>query len=793
MADKPKGKSNQRSRLAKIFLGRTRDRRGRFAQLTVPEVLIGVGVALLISWLLVGFHFQSIPDYQLGDIADRRIEAPQDFTIVDQEATLQKKEETRKNVPVVFDLDLWVNNRVEAELRIAFTDARQLIAEEKEKLGIPGSSRLSRRAQERLLPRLAEILPGFAQGRVLEICLGHSFSSELENQMVGLVQEAIKPPGVILSRDALLRHQERRMTLRRRYMVGESTNRAQEEQLNDWMAIRDLSQARDVLRQNEYELTAVSLEDKKEIITFLDNWIVPNVRYNEEETSAREQSAVQEVDPVLIQMKKGRILVRAGDEVKGREMALLEQLRRLKQPRRVVGKFIGIFLIVGFFLSAIWQYFLAYQKRHRKIRNHYLLVAIVLTLTLVVTKIFIFLGDLMAGRPWGVESLRDPLNFYFLAPLAVGAILVILLVDVHISILYSLIFGVFVGLLTGEIGMFIYSLTGSLAAIYLMGQYRERAAIIKGGFIIGVVNVLIVLALQLYASETSFQWILFAVRASSGLLSGVFAAMLASLFLPILESLFEITTDVKLLELSNLNNPILRRLAVEAPGTYHHSIIVGTLAEAAAEAIDANALLVRVGAYYHDIGKLKTPEYYIENQIYTSNKHENLSPSMSSLILSSHVKDGLAIAEEINLVPNVRDLIPQHHGTRLMTYFYQKAKGATAGKDREVNEDDFRYSGPKPQSKEAAILMLADQVEAASRTLQDPSPSQIRSMIRRLIQSTIRDRQFDECDITMKDLDKILRAFERVITGMHHHRIKYPGFDFGKQVEEKRAENQRIQ
>lgn len=778
--------------MAKIFLGRTRDRRGRFAQLTVREVLIGVGVALLISWLLVGFHFQSIPDYQLGDIADRRIEAPQDFTTVDQEATLQKKEETRKNVPVVFDLDLWVNNRVEAELRVAFTDARQLIAEEKEKLGIPESSRLSRRAQERLLPRLAEMLPGFAQGRVLEICLGHSFSSELENQMVGLVQEAMKPPGVILSRDALLRHQERRMTLRRRYRGGESTNRAQEEQLNDWMAIRDLGQARDVLRQNEYELTAVSLEDKKEIITFLDNWIVPNVRYNEEETSAREQSAVQEVDPVLIQMKKGRILVRAGDEIKAREMALLEQLKRLKQPRRVVGKFIGIFLIVSFFLFAIWQYFLAYHKRHKEIRNHYLLLAIVLTLTLVVTKIFIFLGDVMAGS-WRIESLRDPLNFYFLAPLAVGAILVILLVDVHISILYSLIFAVFVGLLTGEMEMFIYSLMGSLAAVYLMGQYRERAAIIKGGFIIGVVNVLTVLALQLYASETSFQWVPFAVRASSGLLSGVFAAMLASLFLPILESLFEITTDVKLLELSNLNNPILRRLAVEAPGTYHHSIIVGTLAEAAAEAIDANALLVRVGAYYHDIGKLKTPEYYIENQIYTSNKHENLSPSMSSLILSSHVKDGLAIAEEINLVPNVRDLIPQHHGTRLMTYFYQKAKDAAARTDREVNEDDFRYSGPKPQSREAAIVMLADQVEAASRTLQDPSPSQIRSMIRRLIQSTIRDRQFDECDITMKDLDKILRAFERVITGMHHHRIKYPGFDFGEQVEEKRTENQRIQ
>ena len=475
-------------------------------------------------------------------------------------------------------------------------------------------------------------------------------------------------------------------------------------------------------------------------------------------------------------------------------MALLEQLKSLGQPGRVLARFAGILLLVGFYLFAIWQYFLVAQKGRREARRHYLLLSLILLLSLVVTKVFIALGDAgdVIARNVGMETLQDPLNFYFLAPLAVGAILVILLVDVQISVLYSLIFSVFVGLLTREMAMFLYALTGSLAAIYLMGRYRERAAIIKGGFLIGLVNVLTVLALQLYGSETGFQGMPFLVGAAGGMISGLSAAMLASLLLPILESLFAITTDIKLLELSNLNNPILRRLAVEAPGTYHHSIIVGTLAEAAADATGANGLLVRVGAYYHDIGKLKTPEYYIENQIYSSNKHENLSPSMSSLILANHVKDGLAMAEEIRLVPDVRNLIPQHHGTRLMTYFYQKAKDV-AGKDREVNEEDFRYAGPRPETREAAILMLADQVEAAARTLQDPSPSQIRSMIRRIIQSTIQDRQFDECDITMKDLDRILEAFQRVISGMNHHRIEYPGFEFSKQLEDKRVENQRIQ
>jgi putative nucleotidyltransferase with HDIG domain len=300
-------------------------------------------------------------------------------------------------------------------------------------------------------------------------------------------------------------------------------------------------------------------------------------------------------------------------------------------------------------------------------------------------------------------------------------------------------------------------------------------------------------ALQLYLSDGEFQWTQFLVRTMGGLVSGLSSAMLASLFLPVLESLFGLTTDIRLLELSNLNSPILRRLALEAPGSYHHSITVGTLAEAGAEEIGANGLLARVGAYYHDIGKLKHPEYYIENQVFAGNKHETLTPTMSTLILASHVKDGLAIAEEVGLGPKVRDLIPQHHGTRIMTYFYQKAKDAAEEKNAEISENDFRYPGPKPQFREAAILMLADQVEAAARTLQDPSPGQIRSLITRLTQLTIQDGQLDECNITLKELSRVGGAFERVLTGMYHHRIEYPGFEFNKRIEEERPENQRIQ
>lgn len=762
-------------------------RRNLLAHLSFVEILMGVGLALLIAWLLAGFQFQSIPDYELGAIADRDIKAPRDFTLIDEVATLQRQEEIRKEVPAVFYLNLIVNNRIEAELRSAFAEARRAIAQERETLRLSDNRDLPSAARQRVLVHLRGILPRFDRSRVLEICLVHSFSPELENQMVRLVRESLRHPGVVLTRDSLLRNQERGIILR-------DVITGQDEPLVDWMSIRDLGQARDLLRQNQFELTAVSGQDKREILDFLDNWIVPNLEYHEAETRDLEAMVIEQVDPVFIQIKKGRSLVRAGDAIEEREMALMDRLKSLGRPRRLVAQFVGILLIVMFYLFAIWQFFVASRKRQREFRSHYVLLALVLLLSLVLMKIFVALGDardVIAGS-LGMESLLEPMIFHFLAPLAIGSILIVLLVDVQISVVYSLVLAVFVGLMTAELSMFIYALTGSLSAIYLMGQYRERAALIKGGLLVGVVNVMTILSIMLYISEIGFNWGSFLVNASAGLLSGIFSAMLASLLLPILELLFEITTDIKLLELSNLDNPILRRLAVEAAGTYHHSILVGMFAEAGAEAVGANALLVRVGAYYHDIGKLKKPEYYVENQIYAWNKHDDLSPSMSSLILSNHVKDGLAIAQEIKLVREVRDLIPQHHGTRLMTYFYQKAKDA-AGKDRKVNEEDFRYEGPKPQTKAAAILMLADQVEAAARTLQDPNPNQIRSMIRRLIQSTIQDRQFEECDITMRDLDKITRAFERVLSGMHHHRIPYPGFDFNRQVEEKQAGNQRIQ
>ncbi len=250
-----------------------------------------------------------------------------------------------------------------------------------------------------------------------------------------------------------------------------------------------------------------------------------------------------------------------------------------------------------------------------------------------------------------------------------------------------------------------------------------------------------------------------------------------------LESAFNILTDIRLLELSNLNNPLLRRLAVEAPGSYNHSVIVGTLAEAAAESIGANALFCRVAAYYHDVGKMLKPDYFIENQRDGANRHDHLSPHMSALVIASHVKEGYELAKSYGLPRQVLEIIPQHHGTRKINFFYQKAKRGEQPQAEEVRESDFRYPGPKPQTREAAIFMLSDSIEAAARTLDDPSPARFKGLIRKIVSDVVLDDQFSECDLAFADLEKVSAAFLRTLSSIYHHRIDYPGFDFEKTPE----------
>jgi putative nucleotidyltransferase with HDIG domain len=281
--------------------------------------------------------------------------------------------------------------------------------------------------------------------------------------------------------------------------------------------------------------------------------------------------------------------------------------------------------------------------------------------------------------------------------------------------------------------------------------------------------------------ELNWQMIVGSVAAS--VISALLTAGLVSFLIPIYESLFDILTDVKLLELSNADLPLLRRLAIEVPGTNHHSFMVSVLAEAAAKAIGANALLARVGCLYHDIGKLSAPKMFIENQGGNENPHDQVAPQKSAQVITNHVRRGIKMGEDADLPPQIIDFIPQHHGTRVIAYFYHKAKAEAEKRGETVNIDDFRYPGPKPQSKEAAILMLADGAEASVRSLEDRSEENIRAIIKKIIDTVIADGQFDECNLTMSELTIIRESLIGTLQNIYHQRISYPGFNPPSQAE----------
>ena len=316
---------------------------------------------------------------------------------------------------------------------------------------------------------------------------------------------------------------------------------------------------------------------------------------------------------------------------------------------------------------------------------------------------------------------------------------------------------------------------GMLTAVLITGRIRTRGRIIEIGALIGVSHVVAVAAFMLIwpDSRPGPEWGILG-HLGWGLAHGILVGFVVSGSLPLVEYVFGISTDISLLELSNIaQQTVLRRLLVAAPGTYNHSFIVGMLAEEAAEAIGANPLLARVGGYYHDIGKMMKPEYFGENEVVPGLHHRPLSPTMSVLIIRSHVKDGAELARHHDLPPPIIDIIEQHHGTTLVEYFYRKAQ-ERAAKGTRVEESPFRYEGPNPQTREAGIVMIADSVEAATRSLSDPTPARVESTIRKIARAKLEDGQLDECGLTLAEVRRVEDAFIRVLAGIFHRRPRYP-------------------
>ncbi|MBD3402159.1 HDIG domain-containing protein [candidate division GN15 bacterium] len=497
------------------------------------------------------------------------------------------------------------------------------------------------------------------------------------------------------------------------------------------------------------------------------NFIRPNLAIDREEYNARVDKALESISPVKKIVEEGDIIVRAGQRVTtDQEEVLVEMARIQRQQAAEEGWFMAALPFIGrIFLSLaafMALYLFLYNFRRTVYNSNPKILAMFLVFVLQFGLIYLVGG--MAERI-GISSI-------YIYPVAVLPVMITVLFDPEIGILSTIILALLLGVMHRfSFTISLMTVVVGLVACFSAGRVYKRSdfyRIMLAVILSYVLLILVVETLKLTPNPEIMP------ELALGALNGIITIVLAIFFLPIFESLFGFTTDLTLLELSDLNHPLLKRLALEAPGTYHHSIVVGNLCESAAKAITANHLLARVGAYYHDIGKMEIPEYFVENQLSVKSRHEVLTPSMSSLILSAHVKKGRWLGEEAGLPNEVLNFIEEHHGTMVMSYFYDKA--LKQGADP-ADIDKYRYPGPKPQTRETGISMLADAVEAASRTLDEPKPARINNLIQRIINDRFQSGQLDECPLTLRDLARIKEAFAKVVMAAFHQRIVYPSKD----------------
>ena len=431
----------------------------------------------------------------------------------------------------------------------------------------------------------------------------------------------------------------------------------------------------------------------------------------------------------------------------------------------------GTFLVTLLLMIVFYRDIARYKPKFLSVKKNLLLLGLLIVGTLLLSRLsyFMLLG---MSKGYGLPAA----SVVYAIPVASGAMLAMLLFDTHTSIMFSFVISLLAGIWLRDAAYPVFAFIGSLTAAFSVIRCKKRTEILKGGAALLAVNILTALFLMLLAGK--FLTLRTAYSVFFAAIGSVVSTAAVSIALPVLEYLFGVTTDISLLELLNLEHPLMKTMMITAPGTYHHSIIVGNLVEAAAEDVGVNPLLARVSAYYHDIGKIKMPEYFVENQAGGESKHERLTPHMSSMVLISHVKEGMELARQYKLPEAVVEIIQQHHGTSLISYFYQKAKE----KSEDLNEDEYKYPGPSPQTKVAALVMMADAVEASSRVLSDPTPARISNLANKIINHIFLEGQLDNCELTLKDIQKIKQRFIYILNGILHKRIDYPGFDFNREA-----------
>ena len=728
---------------------------------TVAQLLL-IGFLVAVAVILA---FPAPIKYQVGDVAESTIRANRAFQLADQATTEMQQREAANKVAPVYILDDNMADMLEEQATVIFRRGRELVSQ----LNNPGTHE-ELAARHKALEGLAadfsttfNIPPEF---RIWETLIKNQFSLALERQAVSLAME-VMTQGLLDRTNPFLTQRQRPVSI-----IVMSTNI--EYTVSSGAGLFDEDAADRFLEMRSKTIRArFSPDDSALILVLAKGLMQPNLKPDMKETERRVAEARAHIQPSYFNIRSGEVIVREGSIISPEAMEKIKVMKTSAGGAEWLLRFSGFFLVLFvFFNSSLLLSQISPKRGYQPIaiREQFFIVFLLLLVALM-SHASMMIG---ASLAWDFDFL-DRRTVFYAMPIPTAAMLVTIFFGVRKAAFMALLAAVAAAAVTPTNARFlamIYCYNGAIAAIWCLRNMNERGNLIPASFWVMVANCLTLLGLTMLSDA---QWSRqtannFAAAAASGILSGI----AASGMIPLMELVFGFSTNLKLLELGNLDRPILRNLMLSAPGTYHHSVIVGAMVEAAAEAIGANPHLAKVGAYYHDIGKIKKPLYFVENQS-GENRHDTLAPSMSALILIGHVREGVELAKENNLPPAICDIIEQHHGTSLMAYFYHKAKEMRQEGQPEINEGDYRYPGPRPRSREAGLVMMADICEAATRSLSEPTPTKIKNMVRQLVNQIFNDSQLDYCELRTKEISEVINTFTNILIGIYHHRVAYPG------------------
>ena len=730
-----------------------------------PLVYLFIFVAIL-AYFISYIPSKSLPELVEMEIATSDVVAPEDMTIEDRETTEKRKREEAEAVLPVYTLDLNVFLNTEEQTREFFNSGQNLIKK-------PVTAKRMDEFQKDILEKYGREI----SSRDLRFLVKAKFPANIEESLISLIGKTLAK-GIIPSKSLLIRQeQERGFTL----LAGEESEKTVKIE-----EILDIKESKEKLAEEISQLDLT--QNEKSLLTTLSQlFLSGNITYNPMETYLRKEQARQSVETVFYTIKKGKVILRKGDEI---HREAVEQVKIINQNLRAkpswLTNFSGTFLLYGLILLTVW-YYLKSLLKFKQARKNFLMIGITLILSLLFYKLSIFLANTFS------ESTNFPLlkhvdSYRYAFPFQFGVLLFAFLTRNQFALIYTVINSLLVGyLFKANFYLMIFSFIGGLAAIYGIQYYRrhKRTSTFRAGiFLVAPINVFVIITIHLITEKIG-PIDIFTSELFMGLLGGILSASLAFLFLPVFENIFGFLTQSKLLELTNSDLPIFRQMAMEAPGSYHHSLIVASLAEEAAEEINLDSMLVKASALYHDIGKIKRPEYFIENKTRNPDLHKDLTPSMSTLVIVNHVKEGVELAKKLKLPKKMRDIIEQHHGNSLVKYFFQKAKEKYDPEMQKIGEESYRYAGPIPKSKEAALILLSDSVEAASRSLKSPSRTNLKRVITDIFNNYLQDGQLDDCDFSLKELRATASSFLSTLYTIYHPRVEYPGFDFEMEKKKK--------